>query len=59
MKLYPIMPLIFMSAYLFVGISIALQTPDTALVGLAVLGGFMLIYFLTSKFRTTNPEQQV
>jgi APA family basic amino acid/polyamine antiporter len=59
MKLYPLMPLIFMSAYLFVGISIALQTPDTALVGLAVLTGFMLIYFLTSKFRTNTPEQQV
>lgn len=59
MKLYPLMPLIFMSAYLFVGISIAMQTPDTALVGLAVLAGFMLIYFLTSKFRTNTPEQQV
>lgn len=59
MKLYPLLPLIFMSAYLFVGVSIAMQTPDTALVGLAVLAGFMLIYFLTSKFRTTTPEQQV
>ncbi len=59
MKLYPVLPLIFMSAYLFVGISIAMQTPDTALVGLAVLAGFMLIYFLTSKFRTNTPEQQV
>ncbi len=56
MKLFPVMPLIFMSAYLFVGISIAMQTPDTALVGLAVLAGFMLIYFLTSKFRTNTPE---
>ena len=59
MKLYPLLPLIFMSAYLFVGVSIAMQTPDTALVGLAVLAGFMLIYFLTSKFRTNTPEQQV
>lgn len=59
MKLYPLLPLIFMSAYLFVGVSIAMQTPDTALVGLAVLAGFMLIYFLTSKFRTTTPEKQV
>lgn len=56
MKLYPLLPLIFMGAYLFVGISIAMQTPDTALVGLAVLAGFMLIYFLTSKFRKTIPE---
>lgn len=57
MKLYPILPLIFMSAYLFVGISIALQTPDTALVGLAVLAGFMFIYFITARFRKTTEQQ--
>ncbi len=45
------MPLIFMSAYLFVGISIAMQTPDTAFVGFCVLLGFMLIYFISTKFR--------
>lgn len=55
MKFYPLMPLIFMSAYLFVGISIALQTPDTALVGLAVLAGFMIIYFAARKI---NPVTQ-
>jgi APA family basic amino acid/polyamine antiporter len=56
MKLYPLMPLIFMSAYLFVGISIALQTPDTALVGLAVLAGFMLIYFAARKINPAAPQ---
>lgn len=50
MKFYPAMPLIFMAAYLFVGISIAIQTPDTALVGLLVLAVFMLIYFIAKKF---------
>ncbi len=47
MRLYPLMPLLFMAAYTFVGISIALQTPDTALIGLAVLAAFMLIYYIT------------
>lgn len=60
MKWYPFMPLIFMGAYLFVGISIAIQTPDTALVGLAVLGAFMIIYFVSKKFQKPNlAEEQI
>ena len=49
MKLYPLLPLIFIATYLFVGVSIAIQTPDTALVGVLVLGAFVLLYFLTAK----------
>lgn len=49
MKLYPILPIIFIATYLFVGVSIAIQTPDTALVGLLVLGAFVLLYFATTK----------
>lgn len=56
MKLFPLIPLIFMGAYLFVGISIALQTPDTAFVGFCVLLGFMLIYFISTKFSKTVTE---
>ncbi len=60
MRWYPLMPLIFMGAYLFVGISIAIQTPDTALVGLAVLGAFMLIYFIAKKLNKPDlAETQV
>ena len=44
MKLYPLLPLIFIAAYIFVGISIAVNTPKLALVGLAVFGAFLLIY---------------
>jgi len=51
MKLYPLQPIIFISAYIFVAISIALQTPATALTGIAVLSAFMIIYFATSKKR--------
>jgi APA family basic amino acid/polyamine antiporter len=51
MKLYPLMPLVFMSAYLFVGISIALQTPYTALTGVLVLAAFMVLYFHFSKIQ--------
>ncbi len=56
MKLYPLLPLIFMAAYCFVGISIAIQTPYTALTGLAVLAAFMVIYFVAKKIN--KPAQQ-
>ena len=46
MKLFPLLPLIFMATYLFVGVSIAVQDWQTAAIGVAVLAGFMAIYFL-------------
>jgi APA family basic amino acid/polyamine antiporter len=50
MKLYPLLPLLFIAAYLFVGISIAINTPDTALTGVIVLVAFMIIYFVAKRF---------
>lgn len=47
MKLYPVLPLIFIAAYIFVGISIAINTPQFAFIGLGVLAVFIGIYFLT------------
>ena len=52
MKLFPLMPLIFMAAYLFVGISIAMADPKAALIGLGVLTGFVAIYFLSHTKKT-------
>lgn len=49
MKLFPLMPLIFIAAYLFVGISIAVADPAAAVTGLSVLTVFVLIYFLFHK----------
>jgi len=51
MKLYPLLPLIFIAAYSFVGISIAADYKNNhyaALTGLAVLAGFMIIYFIAN-----------
>ena len=56
MKLYPLQPIIFICAYIFVAISIAIQTPRIALTGIAVLAVFMLIYFVTRK---QNKDQNV
>ena len=56
MKLYPLLPLIFIAAYTFVGISIAADYKNNnyaALTGLAVLATFMIIYFL-AKAITNN-----
>ena len=56
MKLYPLLPLIFISAYLFVGISIWISTPRLAWTGIAVFSAFLLIYFIVTKTRKTAPN---
>lgn len=56
MKLYPLMPLIFIAAYVFVGTSIFISTPNLALTGIAVFAAFLIIYFLTAGYRKTAAE---
>ena len=58
MKLYPLLPLIFICAYIFVGISIAVNTPKLALIGTAVFAVFLTIYFLVTKMKTNNGAPQ-
>ncbi|HEV8506048.1 MAG TPA: APC family permease, partial [Chitinophagaceae bacterium] len=48
MKLFPLLPVIFMAAYIFVCGSIIFNTPMIALTGAAVLTGFMILYFVTA-----------
>ncbi len=52
MKLYPVLPVIFIAAYSFVAISIAIDTPWTAITALIVMAVFMLIYFISRVPRT-------
>ena len=54
MKLFPIMPILFMLAYLFVAISIAIDDPNAAMIGLAVLAAFIGIYFLANRIKKTE-----
>jgi basic amino acid/polyamine antiporter, APA family len=49
MKLYPFMPLLFILAYVFVCISIILNTPDIALTGVAVMAAFVALYFIVKR----------
>ena len=58
MKLYPLQPIIFICAYTFVAISIAIQTPMTALTGILVLAGFIIIYFVTRKSNKNQDASQ-
>lgn len=51
MKLYPVLPLIFIAAYIFVGTSIAFNTPKLALIATAVFAAFLLIYFCIMYFK--------
>lgn len=46
MKFYPYLPLIFILAYIFIAITIFITNTKVSLIGLAVLGLFVLIYFI-------------
>ena len=61
MKLFPFLPIIFIAAYTFVGISIALDYKNNnyaALTGTIVLIAFILIYFLFKHKRNTESKTE-
>ncbi|THU41462.1 APC family permease [Niastella caeni] len=51
MKLYPLLPVIFIAAYLFVGTSIAINSPKAAWVSALVFAIFFVLYFVLRVFR--------
>ena len=51
MKLYPVLPAIFVLAYIFVGTVIAITYPQYAVIGISVFTAFLLLYFATKKLR--------
>ena len=51
MKLYPVLPILFIIAYIFVGTIIAITNPMYAVIGISVFVAFLLIYLLTKKLR--------
>ena len=55
MKWYPLLPLIFMAAYSFVAISLLINETKLSLIGLGVLAGFIILYFLV---KAINPAKQ-
>ena len=55
MKLYPLLPIIFIASYIFVAISIAADSYQTALTGIAVFAAFLIIYFAVYKKQLKQP----
>ncbi|MBI1343015.1 MAG: amino acid permease [Terrimonas sp.] len=51
MRLYPLLPIIFILAYLFVGTMIAVNEPMLALTGISVLAGFIMLYFIIQRVK--------
>ena len=51
MKLYPLLPLIFIAAYLFIGTSIAINTPKAAWVSALTFAVFFALYFVLRIFK--------
>ncbi|WP_126969839.1 APC family permease [Gynurincola endophyticus] len=54
MKFYPFIPALFIAAYAFIAISIMISETKTAMTGLAVLAGFVVLYFITQAFKKKN-----
>jgi basic amino acid/polyamine antiporter, APA family len=57
MKLYPLFPLIFIAAYVFVAISLLITNTQLSLIGLAVLATFIGIYFLIQALQNKKTVQ--
>jgi len=51
MKLYPLLPIIFIAAYSFVAISLLVNETKLSLIGLVVLAGFIILYFFVKGFK--------
>lgn len=57
MKLYPLLPLVFMAAYTLVAISLMMTETKLALIGIAVMIVFIGLYFLVNLIqRKNNPD---
>ena len=56
MKLFPLQTLIFIAAYLFVGVSIAINDYKTALTGIGVLVAFLIIYFISKRLQKNHTD---
>jgi APA family basic amino acid/polyamine antiporter len=57
MKWYPMQPLVFIAAYAFIAISLLINETKLSLTGLAVLTGFILLYFLLRGLKARRQNQ--
>jgi APA family basic amino acid/polyamine antiporter len=55
MRLYPLMPVLFILTYIFVGTVIAITNPEYAITGTIVLAVFIVLYFIFHKKNKAEP----
>ena len=56
MKLFPLVPIIFILAFILIATSIALHNPASALTGTCILIFFTIAYFVIEKFKTSEAK---
>jgi basic amino acid/polyamine antiporter, APA family len=56
MKLYPLLPVIFVCAYVFVGTIIAITNPEFAIIGVSVFFAFLALYFIARRLNKKNVQ---
>lgn len=56
MKLYPLLPLIFMAAYTLVAISLMIDQTQLAIIGVTVMLAFIGLYFMVNYFQQKNAK---
>jgi len=56
MKLYPLLPIIFIAAYSFVAVSLLINETKLCMIGLAVMAAFIGIYFLVKALQNKKTE---
>jgi basic amino acid/polyamine antiporter, APA family len=59
MKLYPLLPIIFMLTYTFVAVVIFVDKPYTGLLGIGILAAFVGLYFLTQFLSNRNNNKEI
>lgn len=57
MKLYPVLPIIFIAAYSFVAISLLINQTKLSLIGLGVLAGFIILYFVVKSIESGSQKK--
>ncbi len=57
MKLYPLLPIIFIAAYSFVAASLLVNETKLSLIGLGVMAGFILLYFVVKAIRPATSQK--
>jgi basic amino acid/polyamine antiporter, APA family len=58
MKLFPLLPIVFMLNYIFLSIIIFLDKPKTGLTGIGILLAFVAIYFLVNTLKNKKASNQ-